>query len=229
MREVDRLMIEQYGIDLIRMMENAGRNLAVLARDRFLAGDASGKRVLVMAGTGGNGGGALVAARRLHIWGAEVRVVLSKNPTDLKPVPLAQHQILRQMGVPVVTAEFVPQTYDLVLDGLIGYSLNGSPRTGVARLITAANQLDAPILSLDGPSGLNFDSGEAQDPTIQAVATLTLALPKQGFEAATAKEKIGELYLGDISVPNVLYTQKSLGLEVPSLFNQSDVVRILRD
>ena len=66
MVEVDRAMIEDDRIELIQMMENAGRNLAHLARVRFLDGDPRGKRILVMAGRGGNGGGAPVAARRLH-------------------------------------------------------------------------------------------------------------------------------------------------------------------
>lgn len=61
MCEVDRLMIETYGIELLQMMEHAGRNPAHLARVRFLDGDPSGRRVIVLAGTGGNGGGALVA------------------------------------------------------------------------------------------------------------------------------------------------------------------------
>ncbi len=66
MMEVDRAMIEDYRIDLTQMMENAGRCLAILARDRLLHGILSPKRVTVMAGRGGNGGGVLVAARRLH-------------------------------------------------------------------------------------------------------------------------------------------------------------------
>ena len=65
MIEVDRLMTDVLKIELMQMMENAGRNLARLCIDRFLH-DPQSKRVLVMAGTGGNGGGALVAARRLH-------------------------------------------------------------------------------------------------------------------------------------------------------------------
>lgn len=69
MREVDRAMIEDYGIQLIQMMENAGRNLAELARRRFLNSRPSGQKVIVLAGTGGNGGGGLVCARRLHNWG----------------------------------------------------------------------------------------------------------------------------------------------------------------
>jgi NAD(P)H-hydrate epimerase len=66
MVEVDRAMIEDYHIGLVQMMENAGRNLAHLARVRFLESNPSGKPVVVLAGTGGNGGGALVCARRLH-------------------------------------------------------------------------------------------------------------------------------------------------------------------
>ncbi len=56
MIEVDRAMMEDYQIILIQMMENAGRNLADLARKRFLGGDAAEKRVAVLAGTGGNDG-----------------------------------------------------------------------------------------------------------------------------------------------------------------------------
>ena len=78
MREVDRLMIEEYGILLMQMMENAGRQLAHLARQRFMDGDPVGKTVLVLAGAGGNGGGGLVAARRLHSWGAHVIVYLPR-------------------------------------------------------------------------------------------------------------------------------------------------------
>jgi len=57
MREVDRSMIEDYHIELTQMMENAGRNLAHLARTLFLEGDPRGRTVVVLAGSGGNGGG----------------------------------------------------------------------------------------------------------------------------------------------------------------------------
>jgi len=70
MVEVDRAMIEDFGIELLQMMENAGRHLVQLTRDRFLAGDARGKEVAVLAGIVGNGGGFSVGyrdrARRDH-------------------------------------------------------------------------------------------------------------------------------------------------------------------
>ncbi len=55
-REVDRIMVDEYGIPLIQMMENAGRNLAHLTRERLLAGAPVGKRIAVLAGPGDNGG-----------------------------------------------------------------------------------------------------------------------------------------------------------------------------
>ena len=108
MREVDRPMIEDYGISLVQMMENAGRNLAQLARGRFLQGDPTGRRVLVLAGKGGNGGGGMVCARRLHDWGAEVQLWMTAPGNELAGVPLHQLGILERMGIPSIAAGEAP-------------------------------------------------------------------------------------------------------------------------
>ena len=101
MREVDRAMMEDYGIDLAKMMENAGRELTHLARSRFLGGNPKRKRVAVLAGTEGNGGGGLVCARRHNNWGANVTVWLSSPTERLTEVPRHQLSILERMGVPI--------------------------------------------------------------------------------------------------------------------------------
>ncbi len=102
MIEVDRLMIEDFEIDLVRMMESAGRNLARVATDRLLDRNPHGRRVVVLAGTGGNGGGALVCARRLANWGADVEVYLtSGDDASFGPVPAHQLSIVRNMGIDV--------------------------------------------------------------------------------------------------------------------------------
>lgn len=228
MIEVDRLMVEQYGIDLIQMMENAGRNLAHLARERFLEGDPRGQNIIVLAGTGGNGGGALVAARRLHNYGAEVRVYVTRPDAAFSAVPGHQLAILRRMGVPVAPAEAVESggPADLVLDGIIGYSLKGNPRSSAATLIQWANLQPAPILALDIPSGLDGSTGDAHEPTIRATATMTLALPKTGLFTAGAASLIGELYLADISVPPGLYASPALQIDVGPIFADSDIIRL---
>ncbi len=226
MAEVDRVMIQEYRIELIQMMENAGRHLAHLARRRFLDSNPSGKRVVVLAGTGGNGGGALVCARRLHNWGAHVQVVTTKPYSEFAAVPGHQLDILRRMSARIACSEVLArlEALELIIDGLIGYSLEGAPRDGAADLIRWANAQRAPILSLDVPSGVQATTGTVFDPAIKATATMTLALPKQGFRAAGVDGYVGELYLADIGVPPALYAK--LGLDVRPMFAEQDIIRL---
>ena len=231
MVEVDRLMIEDYHIQLIQMMENAGRNLAQLARIRFLGGDPRGKTVVVAAGTGGNGGGALVCARHLSNWGAGVRVIGTKSDADFTRVPAHQLAILRRMGLQIVLVIEAAQVLgtlpvDLIVDGIIGYSLSGAPRGAAADLIRLTNARGVPVLALDAPSGLDASSGSIFDPAIKATATLTLALPKHGLRQPGARAQVGELYLADISVPPSLYSEPSLGISIGHPFARSEIIRL---
>lgn len=226
MREVDRAMIEDYGITLTQMMENAGRNLAALARRRFLEGDPRGKQVIVLAGTGGNGGGGLVCARRLHNWGAEVRVHLARSPEEYQGIPARQLSIVRHLPIPLTVGAGEDSWGDasLLVDALIGYSLKGAPRGVTAELIRSANASSVPILALDTPSGLDTTSGAVRSPAIRATATLTLALPKIGLKAG--REHVGELYLADIGVPPELYAGPGLELQVGPIFAKDDIIYI---
>lgn len=226
MIEVDRAMTVDLGVGLIQMMENAGRNLAHLARGRFLGGDPRGKRVVVMAGAGGNGGGALVAARRLHMWGARVAVVTARRPPEFTGVPGDQLHILQRLGVTVGEKLLGDAMPDLIVDGIIGYGLSRSPAGAAASLIAWANSQPGPVVALDVPSGLDATSGEAFEPTVRATATMTLALPKTGLLAPVAAQYVGELYLADIGVPPEIYAAPALGLRVGSLFARDDVIRL---
>ncbi len=226
MTRVDRIMRENLGIALLQMMELAGRGLAALARTRFLGGDPRGRRVVVLAGSGGNGGGGLAAARRLHGWCATVEVWLTRDPDHLTAAAAHQLRILRALGLPIHAPEEDPALgpADLVLDALVGYSLDG-PSTGrVAALIQAVNAHAAPVLSLDLPSGLEATSGTVFDPYIRADATLALALPKTGLWAPGARGVSGELYLADIGVPEEVYAR--LGLHVGPIFAREEIVRV---
>jgi NAD(P)H-hydrate epimerase len=167
----------------------------------------------------------MTAARRLHIWGAEVVVVLTKSADELRDVPAHQLDILQRMKIPILEpASPLPSTCDLILDSIIGYSLSGHPRGVAADLIRWANKQSVPIIALDIPSGLDVTNGKAYNPIIHASATLTLALPKQGLLTLEAKKYVGDLYLADISVPPELYAR--MGIIVPSLFAKSDIIRV---
>lgn len=128
MIEVDRVMIDELKIGLIQMMENAGRNLAQLVLERF-----GPSTVTVLAGSGGNGGGGLVAARHLANRGVDVSVALGQPAAKFTPVPAHQPEILQRMGVPTASR---PRRSDVDIDALIGYSLN-APRGLVGELSSA--------------------------------------------------------------------------------------------
>lgn len=223
MREVDRLMIEEYGIELLQMMENAGRGLAELGR-RLSGGSVFGKSIMVLSGPGNNGGGGLVAARHLHNWGARVRVVLAGDADRLKDVPAKQWHITERLGLERMS--FEPRAADLIIDALLGYGLSGDPRPPISGWIETINGLGIPILSLDAPSGLDTTTGEPGSPCVQASATLTLALPKTGLLTSTARQFVGDLYLADISVPPGLYASPTLGLQAEPLFVRDSIIRV---
>ncbi|NUR27642.1 MAG: hypothetical protein HOV83_17670 [Catenulispora sp.] len=136
MREVDRAMVEDFHIQLIQMMENTGRSLAV---EVFAP-----RRVVVLAGVGGNGGGGLVAARHLANRGREVHVVLTEPADHYAGVPEHQLKILSHLGVSVTNSGTPPaDNADLIVDALIGYSLVGDPTGRAAELIDWANRQPA--------------------------------------------------------------------------------------
>jgi NAD(P)H-hydrate epimerase len=203
MRRVDELMIGRYGVGLAQMMENAGRSLAELAQARFAPGS-----VTVLAGTGNNGGGGLVAARHLVNRGTRVEVVLAGT---FRPGSMLDAQLTAATACGVTRIE-EPAVSDLVIDELVGYGLIGPLRGRAGELAAWANSVAAPTLALDAPSGLNLDSA-AGPVTIRARATMTLALPKQGLLAAP---ETGEAHLADISVQQPLYAE--LGMQIPVLF-----------
>jgi len=115
MIEVDRLMTEEWGITLMQMMENAGRNLAELSK-RLLQ-DLSGKKIVVLCGTGNNGGGGMVAARHLHNRGIQINVILVGNEKKLKEIPQHQWNVLNHMDV--IVADYDLSKADLIVDSML--------------------------------------------------------------------------------------------------------------
>jgi NAD(P)H-hydrate epimerase len=224
-QEVARLMVQEYQIDPLQMLENAGRSLAELARE-LLDGEIIDRPIVVLAGRGSNGGGGLAAARHLINWGAWVQIVCSYPPADYAGAAARQLAALQAMGAALAWAEdgWELPPCDLLIDAVIGCGLRGNPRGPARSLLALANSNAAPILSLDTPSGVDTGAGEVFTPHVQAAATLTLALPKAGFREAAAAAACGDLYLADIGVPPALYEQ--MGLPAPLLFARDAIVRL---
>lgn len=221
MREVDRLAVEDFGLGLLQMMENAGRNLAENVRD--MLGDRPAP-VTVLAGSGGNGGGALCCARHLHNRGFPVTVVLDRDRESVRGAAQAQLSILEAAGVrPAAPSADVASALSagpVVVDGLIGYGLRGAPTGRTAELIELCHRHARRVLALDVPSGLDATTGAAPGAMVRAERTLTLALPKTGLIAVA-----GDLYVADIGIPPAVYAR--LGLRYMSPFGERYWTRLL--
>ena len=221
MREADQEAIVGFGIDVLSLMENAGSAVASLASS-ILGGVVGRRRVGVLVGKGNNGGDGLVAARRLHNWGVDVKVMLSDRGA-MGQVPLAQLAGVVKAGISVGGAGETLGGFDLLIDSLLGYNSKGDPREPVRGMILNANASGVPILAVDIPSGLDATGGEPGDPCVTAAATLTLGFPKTGFLNAECRNCVGRLYLGDVSIPLEVYRRWS-----PSAapFGKEPLVRI---
>ncbi len=203
MREIERIIVGDLRIEPVQIAENVGRDLAQLAWDKW-----GPRRVVVAAGPGSNGAGGLVAARHLASRGIEVAVLLSRDPDELGPVAAHGFDVAQRMGLAWVSE--IGEA-DLLVDALVGYGLRGAPVGRAAELIRQLNSDQAPVLSLDTPSGLDVTTGVALDPCVRADATMALALPKVGLLDAA---ETGDLYLADISIPPSVFER--IGLEVPA-------------
>jgi NAD(P)H-hydrate epimerase len=200
MREVDRIAIEETGPGLLQMMENAGRSLALEALDR-LGADWRTARVLALAGTGGNGGGGICAARHLINRGVQVKVCRSAAERASGVTAFQWKIYLQAGGHEVAPADLSRERPALIIDAVLGYNLQGIPRPDAALLIRWAAESGIPVLALDLPSGVDATTGETPGDRVRATWTMTLALPKTGLRA----EVTGPLVLADLGIPAAVY------------------------
>lgn len=214
-RQIDRLACEQYGMPSILLMENAGRSIAEICAP-LLMDSKDRPSVLVLAGTGNNGGDGLVAARHLANLGARVGVILSGPEDRVSGDALTNLTIAKRMGIPVkpfnperpsAALSALPAPFSrptIVLDGLLGTGLDGALRPEMAALLALCNKLGdsgADIVSIDVPSGLNADTGEPADGCVEASVTISLVSIKHGMLTESGRPFCGEIVCGDIGVP----------------------------
>src|SRR6478752_5572449 len=194
MAEADRLTIAggRPGIDL---MDNAGRAVADAA-----ARMAQGRRVLVIAGPGNNGGDGFVAARLLAGRGFEVRVAFAGEQAKLRGD--AARAAERWQGATVPAAPEALGDCDLIIDALFGAGLD-RPVEGAARaLIEAINASGRPVLAVDLPSGVNGTSGAIMGAAVKATRTVTFFRRKTGHLLLPGRLHCGALEVADIGIPD---------------------------
>ena len=208
MHEVDAAAVEKFGLPELSLMESAGRKVFEAALKVF--GSVDKKNICVLAGSGNNGGDALVTARYLTNWGAKVKVFLSGNKNHRTDSLKVQIKILREMGVEMVALEndrawerlqIALKFCDGIIDGILGTGFFGEMRPAALRLIRSANSTGKPIVAIDIPSGVASDTGEVGEAAINAACTVALGLPKVGHYLCPGANFVGELIVDDLGIP----------------------------
>lgn len=222
MAKVDQTMIEEFGLNPDALIENVGLLVALEAR-KMLAGSVVGKKIIILVGEGANGIDGIAAARRLSCWNAQVTILLARSREAMDQLGQRQLDSAELTGVKIFEpGAFIPPG-ELIIDGLIGYNLIGRVRGESAKLIESASKIKAPILAIDLPTGLDANTGKADQPVIRADATLALGYPKFGLMKPFAQNLVGKLLIGDTSIPPLVW--QKIGLPAPD-FSQDIIVEL---
>ena len=218
MRELDRRAIQEIGIPSLVLMENAGRTTYQILRREFpgLQGE-----VAVVAGRGNNGGDGFVVARYLANAGIPVAVFLLGPREKVSGDARVNLEILAHLGIAVAEvltdADLNPLTHrlakaGLIVDALLGTGLNSPVQGLMAALIQRVNQLRAPVLAVDIPTGLSADTGEVLGAALKAQVTVTYGWPKLGQVLPPGRDYVGRLWQVDISIPPNLARETPVSL-----------------
>jgi ADP-dependent NAD(P)H-hydrate dehydratase / NAD(P)H-hydrate epimerase len=200
LRRSDAQAASMFGIEPLQLMEVAGWQVARFV-DAFMDG-VQNKRVLVVAGSGNNGGDALAAARFLLQRGAIVNA--SVVPARDKNSLAARHTLtVQRLGIPIADApQGISGSADVLVDGLFGTGIRLPLRDPAPAIIEAMNAASRPIVAIDVPSGMDADTGLGGQAAVRAAATVTLAAPKAGL---LGTPNAGRVFVADIGMPPALF------------------------
>ena len=196
-----------YTGDLDRAMDRAGYAVA-LAAVRHGAG--YGKRVVVLAGPGNNGGDGYVAARYLKRRGVSVEIRSLAEPRAPEAVRAASRA--RDGGVAIRTLGDVSEA-DVVIDALFG----GGVRGGLPAEVVSWMATPAPVVAVDYPTGLDPNSGKVEEQAFTAVETVTFGTLKTGHVRGRGPDHCGVVTVADIGIEG--------GLPAMWLAEESDAPR----
>ncbi len=215
MRSLDRLASDKYGVPSLLLMENAGKAVADVARERL--GRRGLHSVVIVAGPGNNGGDGFVAARHLHAWRLSAKVFYWGDRANAKGDALANLEMAEKAGVPIDYSRDIKklrkaiQGCDLVIDALLGTGARGQLRPDYAEAVGAINLSGVPVIAVDIPSGLDADTGCAMGPTegledvgkaaVKADVTVTFDSMKVGLVSYPGAWYAGDIVVADIGVP----------------------------
>jgi len=232
MRAFDRHAIETCHVPGVVLMENAGRGAADVAC-RLLGSAVRGARVVVVCGSGNNGGDGFVVARHMWARGADVRVFLIGSPERVFGDARTNHDAFLDLGgqCTVITpgsdlAEFEASLGlgDMVVDALFGTGLDRPISGPMTDVIEAINRAPGRRLALDIPSGLDADSGAPLGVCVEASDTVCFGHLKVGLLTPQGARISGRVHVADLGVPDTILDKVG---HVAEVIERREIARLI--
>lgn len=206
---LDRIAIEQFGIPSYELMCRAGQAAMDLLRTRWKRAN----NVLILCGTGNNGGDGLVLARLLKNIGIGVDVWVLGEQDKLKGDARKAYDDAQKSGVSIlfcvnVDEEKIRSSLGLcavVVDALLGTGTQGELRENLLSLVKLVNESERPVFALDNPTGLCVDTGSVLGDAIKADMTLTFIAQKPGLLTGQAADYVGDLHCATLGLDQAVF------------------------
>ncbi|MGD8117918.1 NAD(P)H-hydrate dehydratase [Vibrio sp. TRT 29B02] len=187
------------GVEMYTLMQRAGGSAYDLLKRLY----PQASRLLILVGSGNNGGDGFVVAKLAQADGMNVTVALYGDESKLAGDALKAKQEWLNCGGEFTSLESLDLErldVDVVVDGLLGTGLSGDVRLPLQNQIERVNHLDLPTLSIDLPSGLCSDTGRVFGKAIRANHTITFIGVKQGLMTGQAREVTGQIHFAGLGV-----------------------------
>lgn len=223
-RRLDEAMILDYGVDEALLMENAAAAARDVVQRRW---GIAGRNILVVCGTGNNGGDGFALARLLYARGAGVRVLIAGDPGRISGAGESNYRVLQRLPLEISVLDAAPvpsllnrmdfEEFDLIVDAVFGTGLSRNIEGRMAAVVNRINRAGAAgvgVLSLDIPSGIDADSGGILGTAVRAGATVSFGVPKRGNLLYPGFAFGGRLYLSEISFPPEITGDESIRVSV---------------
>lgn len=206
-REVDRMAIEDYGMNSLVLMENA----ALACVDWLLHRCQAPQSTTILCGRGNNGGDGLAIARQLINRGWPCQTILLGPVDQLSADARANLHILTagkgSPGIEILSDPLPPDALGrlhqstVIIDALLGTGAGGAPREPIRSWLQAANQRRALRVAVDVPTGIDAQIGQAHEGHFMPTATLTFVAQKPAMADSKLASVFGELYTLPIGIP----------------------------
>jgi len=196
-RAIDAHAINELGVPGYTLMKRAGEAALRYLRTRW----PTAHRIVIVCGSGNNGGDGYVLARFAHASGLTVTVLAAAEPAELRGDARQAYEDFRasEGGVKPFAPEQL-SSGEVIVDAILGTGFKGRVREHLVPVIQAINSCGTPVFALDVPSGLDSDAGTAAGEAIRAEATVTFVGLKTGLFVGDGPEYAGTVFFDDLEL-----------------------------